>query len=222
MISRLRRIRSARQAQQAPSPGLNTGPTNGKMPDGWASSHGVPAERCRRFTASSRCFEVIAREHDREVAGASRDANAERAERRGQRRLPLDVDRLEMDGAALEVLLRDVERQAEARPVCGCGCGRIARGGDEIAAVDHAPERFLDRFGGKGSRELAEDVAIAPARADRGRERTGELAVEKELAVLGVEADDVRRQHVDAEIRRELRNVLAVLQGDRIRREGPS
>ena len=97
---------------------------------------------------------------------------------------------------------------------------RAARGGDEIAAIDHAPERFVDRISRIGSRELAEDVAIALARADRRGERAIELAVEKEFPVLRVEADDVRRQHIDAEIRRELRNVLAVLQCDRFAAKG--
>ena len=35
LTCRLRTMRSARQLQQAPSPGLNTGPTSGKMPVGW-------------------------------------------------------------------------------------------------------------------------------------------------------------------------------------------
>ena len=44
-----------------------------------------------------------------------------------------------------------------------------------------------------------------------GCQRTIKLAVKKELAVLGIEADDVGRQHIDGEIRRELRDVLAVM-----------
>ena len=35
--------------------------------------------------------------------------------------------------------------------------------------------------------------------------------MKEELPVLGIETDDIRRQHVDGEIRRELRNVLAGL-----------
>ena len=41
-------------------------------------------------------------------------------------------------------------------------------------------------------------------------ERTIELAVKKELPVLGIEAHDIGWQHIDGEIRRELRNVFAV------------
>src|SRR2546430_906334 len=42
-------------------------------------------------------------------------------------------------------------------------------------------------------------------------ERAIELAVKKELAVLGIEAHDLGRQHIDGEIRREPRNILAVM-----------
>src|SRR6516165_2390961 len=43
----------------------------------------------------------------------------------------------------------------------------------------------------------------------RGSECTIELAVKQKLPVLGIEAHDVRWQHIDGEIRRELRNVFA-------------
>jgi hypothetical protein len=45
--------------------------------------------------------------------------------------------------------------------------------------------------------------------SDRGGEGAIKFAVKKELPVLGIEADDVGRQHIDREIRRELRNVVA-------------
>ena len=35
--------------------------------------------------------------------------------------------------------------------------------------------------------------------------------MKKELPVLGIEAHDIGRQHIDGEIRRELRNVFAVM-----------
>ena len=63
---------------------------------------------------------------------------------------------------------------------------------------------------GKILLQLANELANALSGADRGRERTIELAVKKELPVLGIEAHDIGRQHVDGEIRRELRNVFAV------------
>lgn len=44
-----------------------------------------------------------------------------------------------------------------------------------------------------------------------GRQRAIELAMKKEFPVLGIEADKIRWQHIDGKIRRELRNVFAVL-----------
>src|SRR5262245_9226452 len=46
-----------------------------------------------------------------------------------------------------------------------------------------------------------------------GRQRVVQLAVKKEFAVLGIEADGLRRQQIDGEIRREPRDVFAVKQG---------
>ena len=43
------------------------------------------------------------------------------------------------------------------------------------------------------------------------RQRAKELAVEKELPVLGIEAHHIGWQHIDAEVRREPRNVVAVM-----------
>ena len=55
-------------------------------------------------------------------------------------------------------------------------------------------------------RSLAKRPAALP---DRRSERAIELAVEKELAVLRIEADDVAGQQINGEIRREARNVVA-------------
>ena len=55
LISRLRIMRSNRQVQQALSPGLNTGPTSGKTPEGCTSSQRVLSDtRCRFSSASCR------------------------------------------------------------------------------------------------------------------------------------------------------------------------
>src|SRR5262249_10774756 len=95
----------------------------------------------------------------------------------------------------------------------GHRAGRGARRSDDVETVEHPPQGFVDLVGRIGPPELAKDLAKALAAfADRRRERTVELAVEKELPVLGIEGHDVRRQHVDREVRSELRNVLAVMQ----------
>src|ERR1700735_1597389 len=47
--------------------------------------------------------------------------------------------------------------------------------------------------------------------SDRIGERTIEFAVKQELPVFGIEAHHIRRQHIHAEIRRELRNRFAIV-----------
>jgi hypothetical protein len=54
--------------------------------------------------------------------------------------------------------------------------------------------------------ELGEALS---ALSDGGGEGAVKLAVQKELPVLGVEADDVGRQHIDREVRRKLRDLFA-------------
>ena len=87
LTSRLRFMRSARQVQQAPLPGLNTGPTRGKMPEGWTSSQGVRSDRCCRFNSAKSSFEIVAHQRDRQVGGALR--RRERPAHAGRRRVPL-------------------------------------------------------------------------------------------------------------------------------------
>ncbi len=70
----------------------------------------------------------------------------------------------------------------------------------------------MDLVGWKVLLEVTNELLKAPsALSYRVGERTIEFAVKQELPVLGIEAHDVRRQHIDAEIRRELRNALAIM-----------
>jgi hypothetical protein len=81
---------------------------------------------------------------------------------------------------------------------------------EDEAPVEQARERFLDLVGGKLAPQLGDELAKRPAAfSDRRSERAIELAVEKELAVLRIEADDVAGQQINGEIRREARNVVA-------------
>ncbi len=92
LTSRFLFIRSARHIQQALLPGLNTGPTRGKMPEGWTSTQGVPSDKCCRFNSNSRPVEIIAHQRDGQVGGALDDANAQLAQRGAEFRCPLHVD----------------------------------------------------------------------------------------------------------------------------------
>src|ERR1700722_2419117 len=70
----------------------------------------------------------------------------------------------------------------------------------------------MDLIGRKVLLEVTNELLKAPPTlSDRIGERAIEFAVQQELPVLGIEAHDVRRQHIDAEIGRELRNGLAIL-----------
>jgi hypothetical protein len=81
---------------------------------------------------------------------------------------------------------------------------------EDKAPVEQARERFLDLVGRKLGLQLGNELAKRPAALpDRGSERAIELPVEKELAVLRIEANDIAGQQIDGEIRREARNVVA-------------
>jgi hypothetical protein len=70
----------------------------------------------------------------------------------------------------------------------------------------------VDLVGWKMLLQFANELAKAPSTFSYcGRQRTIELAVQKELPVLGIEAHDIGWQHIDGEIRRELRNVFAIM-----------
>ena len=69
----------------------------------------------------------------------------------------------------------------------------------------------MDFVGWKILLQVTNELPKAPATLSyRGGECTIELAVKQELPVLGIEAHDIGWQHIDGEIRRELRNVFAV------------
>ena len=80
------------QSSRRSCPGLNTGPTRGKMPEGWTSAQGVRSDKCCRFNSASRGFEIIVHQHDRQVGGALDDANAQPAQGGPEFGLPLHVD----------------------------------------------------------------------------------------------------------------------------------
>ena len=156
-------------------------------------------------------LEIIAHQRDRQVGGALHDAHAQLSQRGAELLCALHVDRLNAHATVLQIFLRVLRRQAEARPIGGRAAARTSAVRDDEAAVEQPLQRFVDLVGGKFLFQLANDLREAlAALADRGGERAIELAVEKELPVLGIEAHDIGRQHIDGEIRRELRNVFAV------------
>ena len=70
----------------------------------------------------------------------------------------------------------------------------------------------MDLVGRKILLKVTNELLKAPsALSYRMRERTIKFAVKQKLPVLGIKADDIGGQHIDAEIRRELRDRFAIL-----------
>jgi hypothetical protein len=155
-------------------------------------------------------FEIVVDQRDRQVGGALDHANAQRGQRGAELLCALDIDRLNAHPEFAELAFHCLRRQAEARPIRARGaCGRARSDGD-IAAIDQPLQGFVDLVGRKILLQGANELPDALAGSHRGCERAVELAVEKELSVLGIEAYDIGRQHIDGEIRREPHNVMAV------------
>ena len=115
------------------------------------------------------------------------------------------------DAAGLEAFLRGWRRNAEARPVGGDDTRGGGRTREQIAAFEQPCQGLANLVLRKTSPQSPNEFADGPvAISDGGRQRTIELAVEEELAVLRIEADGIGRQQVDGEIRRELRNMFVV------------
>src|SRR3954447_4239615 len=155
-------------------------------------------------------FEIVAHQRGRQVRRALYDANAEIAEGLAEFTLSVHVERMNAYPALAQVFLGDLGRQPKAGPIAGHSIGRSARCRQDVAPLDQPLERFLDFLGGKKRLEFTNEFSKAPAAlCYRGGEGAIKLAVEKELPILGIQADHVRWQHIDGEIGRELRNVLA-------------
>src|SRR4029077_11793346 len=79
-----------------------------------------------------------------------------------------------------------------------------------IATLDQPPNGFVDLIGWKFSAKFANNLPKALSSPYRGRERTIKFPVKKELSMFRIKTYDIVWQEIDGEIRRELRNVLAV------------
>ena len=155
-------------------------------------------------------LEIIAHQRDGQVGGAPHDANAQRFQRGAELLGALHVDQLDAHTTVLQIGISVRRRHPEARPIGVGAARRRARRRNDEAAVGKPLQCFADLVGGKVLFQRADDLGHALAGADGGGERTVERAMEKELPVLGIEAHDIGRQHIDGEIRREPRNGLAV------------
>ncbi len=155
-------------------------------------------------------FEIVVHERDGQVGRTLDDANAKFTQRRIEFGSALHIDRLNAHATILKICFRHPGRQTETRPVAGDGaCGRV-RYRHDIAALEQPLERLVDFVGWKILLQPANQFAQASAVfSDRGGEGAIKLAVKEEFAVLGIEAHDIRGQHIGGEIRRELQNFFA-------------
>ena len=160
-------------------------------------------------------FQIVVDQRDRQVGGTLDHANAELAQRGAKRSRTLHVDRFDAHPTTSEILLGDSRWQAEARPVAGHCAGGSGRGWDDIAALNQPLEGLFDLIGRKIPPQIASEFGKAfSTLCYGGGKRAIKLAVQEELPVLGIEAYDVGRQHIDREIRRELRNFFAGVSHD--------
>ena len=155
--------------------------------------------------------EVVVHQRDGQVGRALHHAHPELTERSGKLLRAFHVNRLKAYATPLQVFLRSLGREAEARPIGG---GRRIRGRaalrHDVAPVEQPLQGFVDLVGGKFLFQIANDLSKAPSGRYGVRQRAVELAAKKELPVLGIEAHGIWRQHIDGEILRKLRNVFAV------------
>ena len=156
--------------------------------------------------------EIVVDQRDRELGRTLGDLNAEFAQGRGKFFGAFDIDRFDPHGAIAEILLRDLGRQAEARPISSDGAIECVRCScNDVSALEQPLDRFLDLVGRKALRKLANDLRRSLSIfSDRRGHRTIQIAVQEEFAILGIEADHIGRKYIGGEVRRELQNILPV------------
>jgi hypothetical protein len=107
--------------------------------------------------------------------------------------------------------MRDLRRQAEARPKSVRGTHAAARSHDDEAAVEQSFQGLVNSIRGKILLNSADQLSKALPNADRRGERTIKFAMKKELPVLGIKAHHIWWQNIYAEIRRKSQNVVTVI-----------
>jgi hypothetical protein len=116
--------------------------------------------------------------------------------------------------------MRDLRRQAEARPKSVRGTHAAARSHDDEAAVEQSFQGLVNSIRGKILLNSADQLSKALPNADRRGERTIKFAMKKELPVLGIKAHHIWWQNIHAEIRRKSQNVVTVIPHTTSKRAG--
>ena len=106
----------------------------------------------------------------------------------------MNVERLNPDAALLQVFLRGIRRQPEARPIGGGEAAQGAGFRHDVAADDQPLQGFKYVLTRKCLlQRLHELVEALPALGDQGGKRAKHLPMQKEFPVLRVEAQSFGR-----------------------------
>jgi hypothetical protein len=120
--------------------------------------------------------------------------NAKLAEGVAEFGFPLHPERLDADAAIPKVLLRDLGRHPEASPIAGYGGSGSWRSWNDVAALNHPVDSFLDFVQRKKWLKVGDKFAKTSSASSYGRRESAiKLSMKEELPVLGIEAYDVGR-----------------------------
>ena len=187
-------------------------PHQGKNAGGLDQQPGCPIRQMLPVAFSQACVEIIAHQRDGQIGRAL--ARRERRAGSARRQAPLHPARRSIECG------RGRPGDFPARPAAtgrGLPSRRPTAPVEEVRPAGYSRGRAA-ASGLRGSCPSENSAPVprtsSPMRpaafTDCGRQRTIKLAVQEELAVLGIEAHRIGRQQIDGEIRRELRNVFAV------------
>src|SRR6202048_2674390 len=139
-------------------------------------------------------IEIIVHQGDGEIGRALADTNAKIIQRPFELGGTRDLDCLNADTTFFQIPLDGFGRNAKACPISARGVRQSERPRRCKASLDEPIDRFVHLVRRKFLLQLAHDLArIFSALSDSEGERAIELAMQKELAILGIEANGVWR-----------------------------
>ena len=168
------------------------------------------SERWRRFRSASPAFKIVVDQRNCQVGRALDEADAKIPQGGPEFARTGHIDRANACTKTLEVFFSGLRWQPEASPIGRACTSAGARCRKDEPPLEQPPQCFLDLRFREVSFQLAHEFPKARASRYFLRQCAVEFAVKKELPVLGIEADDVGRKRIDAEIRRELRHFIDV------------
>ena len=156
--------------------------------------------------------EIIAHQGDRQIGGALDHANAHSVRASASSAAPSTSIDLNAHAHFLQGFFRGLRQQTKARPIGRGGARRTVREGGRRSGGRPAASSLLGfcRSGKSRSSLRTSSRKLLPPPISAASAQNSST-VKKKLPVFGIEAHHIGRQHIDAEIRRELRNIFAVV-----------